>query len=124
MRQCASVFAASVPANGGVLPIVSFNIPGAKYALIHCNAAGNGLAGLRIVARDSSRSYTFAMGNGPGLLFPVWIDNKGRRRSHIELQGNATFEVVNDTSGAMTNVSASVMYDVSWDDQPDCSPTE
>jgi len=119
MRQTASVFVPTLAA-GASLSIATFDKAGAKYALIHCNAAGNGLSGLRIVARDSSRSYTFAMGNGPGILFPTWTDRKGNRRSHVELQGNVVFEVVNDTSGVMSNISGSVMYDMTWDDQPDC----
>lgn len=115
-RQTKNIYAANLAA-GATLQIASINSAAIKIRLVHFNAFAANIPGLTFIARDSSRTYKFVTSFGSGVMLQYWQDKNGDLRTAIELEHNVTFEIKNETALVASDVMASVLYDLTYEDQ-------
>lgn len=102
---------------GVTTQIANFDKSGAKIRVLNITGGNGSFTITRVTVRDSSRSYDFILGITSSINIPTWVDQNGETRSAIELEGNVTFEVTNDSAGGLIPAAVAILYDISYDRQ-------
>jgi hypothetical protein len=116
MRQTKNLYLPNLAANT-VAQIGAIDKAGAKVRIVHLAAIGINSPALTFILRDSSRRYEIA-NYFSSIMFQYFIDKAGKLRTPIELEGNIVFEIKNNsTTLATSDLTASILYDITYDDQ-------